>query len=116
MVWVLKIEVCVLILLYIYMSGSQKILLLSSCRISLQEMAYAIPLDLSLCVGKRVQDLLHIVFMLYEKVLFQKANEGNWTSAKKMHQGNMSLILMFMWLFLGGRVSCWSPSETLLSS
>lgn len=37
------------------------------------EMICAILLDPSLCIGKRVQNLLHIV-MLYEKVLLQKAN------------------------------------------
>lgn len=63
-------------------------------------MTRAIPLDLSLCIGKRVQNLLHSVFVLYEKVLLQKGNEGNWTSARKMHEGNVSLTLNFMWLFL----------------
>lgn len=63
-------------------------------------MTCAIPLDLSHCVGKRVQNLLHIVFILHEKVLLWKASEGNCTSARKIHKGDVSLTRKFMWLFL----------------
>lgn len=99
MVLFLKIEVCVLIpFIYIY-QVLKKFYYCSSCRISTQQMTCAIPLYLSLCIRKRVQNLLHIVFTLYEKVLLQKVNVGNWTSARQIHQGNVSLTLKFMWLF-----------------